>query len=78
MEGIESAKGSVELLLVLHGEASVVQHRLDGSELGLLIVEGDGHRVGVHVDEDGLDVLDPLDGRTGRRRGPASDDTGCL
>jgi len=43
-----------------------------------LIVKLHGHGVGTHVRFHGVDIFQLLDGRTGPRRGAASDDAGCL
>jgi hypothetical protein len=44
----------------------------------LVVVEFDGDGVCVHVGRDGIRFGDLRDGRTGPRRGTASDDTGRL
>ena len=46
------------------------------SKIDLFVIEGHGHRVFVHVGFDRGDVVDLLDGRTGRRSGAASNDSG--
>ena len=54
--------------------ARVVERPDDGVDRRLLVVEGHGHGVLVHVGFHGLDV-ELLDGRTGLRGGSASDDS---
>ncbi len=56
----------------------ITQRLYDLLEGQLVVVEFDGDGVCVHVGRDGIRSGDLRDGRTGPRRGTASDDAGCL
>ena len=56
-----------------HGVARLAQCLHDVIDSDVVVVEGHGQCVLVHVGLDGIHVLDLLDGRTGPRSGSASD-----
>lgn len=69
--------GSLDLGPLLDDIAGVVEGQYHALEIALLVIKNDCDRVVVHVGFDRGNVRELLDGRTGRRCGAASNDSGC-